>query len=610
MFFGLPYNRALCCGVCRTGREIVTDGNLYGAVAFGDQWYLTRYPVTDWQLSWFNSEPSGGEIAPDFVSALSNVAVPTLDYNGESHRCVGVSGSQYGDGSCVPGMIGESCVWYQLNYVPTSDPEAQPIAALARVVVRDDSLFAQENNPFNATFELSHCWILEDEDGDPWYFDSSAKLCNHHNTELKTLVGPGHFAYQYLRQSGKNQLRYWTPGVSQAEFTEWDDPNVVPNTSGWKALYFDSHCFPVALGSKASTISVTSVQTAQRYFIAGMGNPASGAVSVISEWAEDADENTPELTIGHYIGGTSGGWATLTDEAMAVDVIDWRINAAAGGLQLYYPDDEDESDPLTAFNTTTRVTTGRYRHRWSGYSYQRTREQRVFDGVQLSSESWPLDPPCVKGISFDGILGHVFDASPSGGDSDYRAFGTTSNALTTCANKTRAYTKMSDASLVDATDEGRIPVPMYGASSDYVFVGDDEYRVGSADIPIGMVSGHSTVTPLWGGENISFHEDEIGWYLQNKPPAVRWLIRRNSAFVPDGEEDEWFDWVAKLAHSTVDPPSGKDGWTAPTMERAMWIDDGADGIRVVVRGKYWIDEDSINESPGEAFCYAGVKTYS
>jgi hypothetical protein len=611
----------LCCASCIQFVDVGDGRNLFGAVELAGRWYLTAYPATGWQRSWFSSPIGDGPtVTPDFAVAGANVAAPDIVDGATTYRCVGVSGSQYGDASRVP-PGSESCVWYQLNYRPVGDTGSQPVAALARVAVRDDAISSQIGSPLNRKFELTHCWLLKDENGDPWYFDAEEKLCHYHGTSLKTLTGPGHFAYQYLRQSGDvNRLRYWTPGVAEAVVTEWDNPNVVINASGWQALFFDATAFPVALGTRASTITTGATQTGHRDLICGMGNPASGVVNEVEEWTDEGDsEGTQHLRVGSEVGGTGGSWPTLTQDHLAIEVNDFGFCGAASDFEKESPDEFDSYTVAAFANASNHNAAGRYKCQWGAQTFQRSTNQRFDIGIGVDVDSDPIPAKVLKVIAggggptdfpIAGVRGNYRVSAGADGSAAIRIAGVTTNSW--CGYSSAAPTVTDYLGNViegaGATGHGE---HMYAYSGFYLFEKAGEGANGDAlSVPAPTFSEHTTAEPVFRDGLPTWKEDSLGWYLESIPPKIRALVRLPAAIdiTPESEAGEWFAWVISQSHASITTPITFDG-ALPGWQKALLIAAAApedDDIYVKIQGVYWPTSGEPEEAPRDSFAYAGV----
>lgn len=611
--------RGRCAGCCfRSQSE--ADGNLYGGVEMGGRWYMTRYPATGWDLAWFNVEPVGGVITPDFAGA-AYIEAPDLTYEGEPHFCVGLSGSQYGDGSRVP-PGGDSVVWYQLNYVPYSDPSVQPIAALARVFVRDDSISSQIGDPDNTAFELTHCWIIKDDASDPYYWDAEEKLCHYFSASRKTLVGPEHFCLQELRVDGgaKNRWTYWTPGVANANVTEWDNPNVTINTTGWVSLYGDASSFPVVLATQASTIATDGgIQTGYRDLICAIADPATGTATEVNEWTDEgASEGTQHLRVVSDVGGIGGGWPTLTQAHLSIEVNDFGFCGAAGDFAQESP---DEIDPYTIYafsNALNHNPAGRYKCQWGAQTFQRSQDSRFGFGVSVTSSSDPITGVVLKVIAggsgptdfpIAGVRGSYRVSAGADGSSAHRIAGVTTNSWCGYSSAQSTVTDYLGTTIdgVGATGHGEI---MHAYGGGYLFEKEGEGALGDPlSVPAPTFSDHTTAEPVFRDGNLTWKEDSLGWYLESIPPKIRALVRLPAAIdiTPDADAGDWFAWVVSQSHTVQTTPIAFDG-ALPGWQKAMRVMDGEDEVYVKPQGRYWTDAETVVESPIGALCYAGVDT--
>lgn len=246
--FGGEYS-GWCCGTCPTA-AIDQLGSLWGGVPFGQGLWLTRLPV-------FITDPNYRLVRNKRASVfIGDVTVDDVAY-----RPVSVAASQYGDGSWMDSPK-QSVVWFQINYAPVADLHTlTPRAGLACVRVADTTKSAQQTDPTSFKAELVWAGLVNDENGDPEYWDARHKLCGWWEDGVparKTCVGPEHFAFQIRRSSGvgTNKLIVYQPGTTETvidpEVLTWANPEVGTDTT-WRPIYFSSHSFPMALFSRAQT---------------------------------------------------------------------------------------------------------------------------------------------------------------------------------------------------------------------------------------------------------------------------------------------------------------------------------------------------------------------
>jgi hypothetical protein len=467
---------------------------------------------------------------------------------------------------------------------------------------------------------------LEDENGDPWYFDSLAKLCNYHDTSRKTLVGPGHFAYQYLRQSGgKYRLRYWTPGVAEAVVTEWDNPNETLNSTGWKALFFDANSFPVALGTRCTGVySDEYPQQGERDLICGMGDPASGAVTEVEQWTnEDAEEGTQHLRVESSINGAPGiHWPTLTDDDLMIEVNDWAFFGGAGDLPLYYPDDEDDEFAIKAFNYVPESSeTMRYGCQWFGQTFQRSQAQRFDEGLTVSVIDTAKPAINLKGL---GVSSSNYLAAYISGASRISAGADGSEAPRIAGVPTNSWGAFS-SDAPEHTDYLGFENPalsitahsfvMYNQSG-YIVERPGEETAGTGEIGLYAPTYTSHVAsraPFRSAPTAK--EDSIGWYYEFIPPTLRALVRYDAPLdISPDAIGAWPAWLISHSHQ-VESLDGDPSYIgpAPNWYKAMIIPDVTipgfeepQDVFVKVRGVYFPTGDAAEEAPVDSFTHAGV----
>lgn len=254
MFFGLPYAKALCCGFCVDCRSHSMIGAYLGWSLCGGKVRLSRQPEF---LSVLGAVTAEGIFQHWHEEAF--VDAPDLVDGSTTYRCVGVAGSQTSDGSWQKPLSYDH-VYYQLHYAPVSDlSTTTPRAALAKIAIHDPSGGALVLDPFNRQFDLVDCWFINDDDGDPYYWDEAWKLCNYWEEGepcRRVCVGPDHFAIVERRYSGlsNNRVTYWQTGVSTATVETWTNPETMTDTSGdWIVAAFCEHTFPQAIAIKAES---------------------------------------------------------------------------------------------------------------------------------------------------------------------------------------------------------------------------------------------------------------------------------------------------------------------------------------------------------------------
>lgn len=222
----------------------------FGGVRCGSKFFLTR-------LSPF---PDSGEqyaIHETDHARLENITVGS----GESaveYKCVFVSGSQPGVGGALQDMPdAHAYMWFQTNWVPVNDPDAVPIAGLARVKLQNIGENEYTTDAENNEFTLTHSWLVNDSAGNPHHWNSKDRLCHYYSNDSvanggarrKTCTGPSHFAYFEKMQPTQTQhrLTYWNLGVANAVVSTWNNPEVTSSDHDWLAAEFDQYHFPIAL---------------------------------------------------------------------------------------------------------------------------------------------------------------------------------------------------------------------------------------------------------------------------------------------------------------------------------------------------------------------------